>query len=179
MNIKNHTKLTSFIALVITLVALPQVIHAGSFAAPVQVANTDTSPVPIRDVTNTARKPFQISLFANDTAVGFVVPANKRLVIEQISGFAYLPAITPYREFVEVDTQISAADSYDGQIGYGNHIFALTKPNAAVYVLSNQIVKIHASAGTRVYVAFPTPTNEFDHTASVRVTLTGYLEDSN
>jgi len=168
-----------FSTLVLALSALVSTSHAGSFAAPVQVANTDTSPVPIRDVTNTARKPFQISLFANDTAVGFMVPAKKRLVIEQISGFAYLSSVEPYREFVEIDTQISATDSYDGQTSYGNHIFALTKPNSTAYVLSNQIVKIYASAGTRVFVAFPSPTNEFDHTASVRVTLSGYLEDVN
>jgi hypothetical protein len=171
--------ITVFSILTLALTVLASTSHASSFAAPVQVANTDTSPVPVRDVTNPTRKPFQISLFANDTAVGFVVPANKRFIIEQISGYAYLPSITPYREFVEVDTQISAADSYDGQISHGNHIFALTKPNATAYVLSNQIVKIHASAGTRVYVAFPTPTNEFDRTATVSVTLTGYVEDVN
>jgi hypothetical protein len=174
---KHPIKLLCILVLVVP--ALASTSQASSFAAPVQVANTDTSPVPVRDVTTTARKPFQISLFANDTGTGFEVPANKRFVIEQISGFAYLPAITPYREFVEVDTQLSAADSYDGQISYGHHIFALTKPNVTAYVLSNQIVKIQASAGTRVYVAFPSPTNEFDRTSSVSVTLTGYVEDVN
>src|SRR5664279_2294977 len=109
---KTHAKIISGLLLFVAVNAFTQTSYASSFAAPVQIANNDTSPVPVRDVTNTARKPFQISLFANDTAVAFVVPAHKRLVIEQISGFAYLPSIEPFREFVEVDTQISAADSY-------------------------------------------------------------------
>ena len=176
---KNYITLTRSLALVAVLTAIVPTTYASGFAAPVQVANTDTSPVPVRDVANTTRKPFQISLFANDTATGFMVPANKQLVIEQISGFAYITSVEPYREFVQVNTQISAADSYDGQISYGNHTFALTKPNATVYVLSNQITKIHASAGTRVYVAFPSSTNEFDRTSTVSVTVSGYVEDVN
>ena len=101
------------------------------------------------------------------------------MVIEQISGNAYVSNAVPEREFVEVDTQLSAADSVDGQIAYGHHIFALNKPNGRVYVLSNQPVKLYASADTRILILFPTSEQEIDTESAVFVTLTGYIEDVN
>ena len=176
---KQTIKLMTLMAVALAATAATTKIYASGFAAPVQIANTDSSPVPVRDVTNVTRKPFQISLYARSTATAYQVPSKKRMVIEQISGNAYVSNAVPEREFVEVDTQLSAADSVDGQIAYGNHIFALNKPNGRVYVLSNQLVKLYASADTRILILFPTSEQEIDTGNAVFVTLTGYIEDVN
>src|SRR5437899_6396572 len=75
--------------------ALLPIAQAAPSPTNVNVVNTTASPVPVRDVDNPARQPFQaeaVGGFADgasttgDITIG-AVPAGKRLVIEYVSAF--------------------------------------------------------------------------------------------
>jgi len=80
---KYYTKIVTFVVL-ITFSGLAQTANASSFAAPVQVANPDTSPVPVRVIGNAAYKPFQIMLDHANQEFSFRVPTGKRRVIDYL-----------------------------------------------------------------------------------------------
>src|SRR5439155_17389827 len=78
--------------------ALLPVVRAAPSPSNVNVVNTTASPVPVRDVDNPSRQPFQAEVvggFADGASTTgditiATVPAGKRLVIEHVSVFGMM-----------------------------------------------------------------------------------------
>jgi len=164
MNTTKHISL-----LILALIALTEAptSRAGSFSAPVQVTNPDTSPVPVRVLANTARKPFQTALYI--TSVNhwptFQVPNDKRLVIEQLTSFRVADQ-RPRTSMVTLNTSTGGTSTWH-YLGYA--------PTADGWFWSfDKVVKFYADPGTTVVVN----AEVFDDDP-VTVTFVGYLEDPN
>jgi hypothetical protein len=144
---------------------------------PVQVAitNPTVTPLPVTDVDNAARQPFQKQLnWKNDpTQLGggtsFIVPAGKRLVIEQISAFTGLAQGTAMAFSVHTTVNGTPAP----------HRFALNLSpvgggDYAHYWFVDRLVRIYADGDTAVSVDIQ---NTLGGEAATWSTISGYLEN--
>ena len=132
-----------------------------------------TSPIPVRDVDNPARQPFQTNLqfFLQDGSFGdqqsFAVPANKRLVIEYISADSGVPVgqlarIGVYTSLNNLFTLHYVVTNRLGTVGNGDDEFVAGQPTT-----------IYADPGTQVFVGFTK--NAGQGFANCSITLSGHL----
>ena len=134
--------------------------HTAGGPVPVTVANTITN----HDLDNAARQPFGIRVFpSSSSAATFVVPAGKRLVIQQISAFSNGSTTV---EDVAVYTTIS---------GTGTALIVPFTVNNHGIVYATQSVTDYADAGTLVQVIID-DTNPNDM-AGLNVDIHGYYVD--
>ena len=181
-----RTSLFTVIGLVTFVITLAVAADMG-YAAPapstanVNVVNTATNPVPVRDVAN-AKQPFHILASVTipstteSASTSFTVPAGKRLVIEFVSGYNTLATGQKLRA-VNVLTWVSGQFNrhyvsilHGAPFNIGNEEFVISQP-----------MKVYADGGpdTPVQVSF---FREFaiggPHTeTTVLLTISGYLED--
>ena len=134
---KYYIKVISGLLLHLSICGLAVPTYASGFAAPVQVANPDTSPVPVRDIARAARTPFHysIDLSAQNEGGSFSVPAGKRLVIEQIASFVNLSQGSARAVYVDIVLN-------DNTVLY--YYFNMAATGDGVLWIANQTVKIEA-----------------------------------
>ena len=143
----------------------------------VQVGNTTSSPVLVRDVDNPARQPFQaiVSATLNPSVAAFVqnvaiVPVGKRLVIEFVSAIADVPA--DQKVVISVFNQDKFASR-----GV-SHSFPVTPQGTF-----SGIDRLVASESARMYaepedsVNFVVSRNSAAGTANCFFSISGYLVD--
>jgi hypothetical protein len=163
---KSSIKLTSILASLFALIVIAQTSYASGFAAPVQITNPDTSPVPVHDIDKASRTPFHytIDLSYQSESASFTVPAGKRLVIEQVASFVNL-------------TQGSARGIYVNTLMSDNTVlyyyFNMTATGDGVLWIANQTVKIEAEG-----VVFIGYLNKYQLNFG-KLALSGYLENIN
>ena len=131
------------------------------------VANSPAGPVPVRDVDNPARQPFtfqqDIEIPPNVIGgVSFTVPANKRLVIEQVS----VRDLEDRAAESEVEAELHT--STGGQ--EFRYYFAATP---SVYWVASSQVRCYADAETTVFVGVFRDPGVF--AAEVEFNVSGYL----
>lgn len=137
----------------------------------VQVGNTATNPVQVRDVDSPARQPFQKGIAVTIPAgtgfesAFFQVPAGKRLVIEYVSNDG---SSSPLQ--MRIATVVASEEVV--------HRFVTTRLENGIYspifVMSQQ-TRLYADPGTYVTVVLMTPGNQ---SASLfGVAISGYLVD--
>jgi len=160
----NYTKFASLIVLLITFTGLVQTVNAGGFAAPVQVANPDTSPVPVRVLGNAAYKPFQVMLDHDAHEFSFRVPTGKRLIIEHFSAVR-LNANNSLIYRVIIQTQVNGVAV--------DHNFSQAPLIDELYQVADRQIKIYADPGTLVVAS------DNGITSGGQIELSGYLEDVN
>jgi hypothetical protein len=161
---KHYTKIASRIVLLITFTGLVQTVNASGFAAPVQVANPDTSPVPVRILGNASYTPFQVMLDQDAHEFSFPVPTGKRLIIEHFSAARLNANNNPtYRVIIQTQVNGVAVD----------HNFSQAPLIDELYQVADRQIKIYADPGTLV-VATDNGT-----TGGGQIELSGYLEDAN
>src|SRR6266568_3412190 len=105
------------IPLVLACLALLPIAQAAPSPSNVMVVNTPASPVPVRDVDNPARQPFQAQVvggFADGAATTgdipiTTVPAGKLLVIEHVSVFGRM---LPGQKMVRATIQTGDFSTY-------------------------------------------------------------------
>jgi hypothetical protein len=146
----------------------------------VQVGNTASAPVLVRDVDSPARQPFQdfnsidlVAPFGNTERVLFTVPTDKRLVIEFISLLALMPA--DQKSTVTLRTFIN-----DGHpsTSFGKSFLVLTAQgtfNATDIYTASQPVRIYADPGTEVF--FLVSRTSGTGSAQYQVCISGYFVD--
>ena len=144
----------------------------------VSVVNTATRPVYVRDVDNPARQPFHVELYdfrmiAGDTLStdSFIVPAGKRLVIEQVSGRFTAPAGQTLDLVVQTGPSEAPATHYYLPVRQG----PLAPLSGDGFVL-NQLSRQYAEPGSNVGVILQRRGGT-DGEASGLMTFTGYLVD--
>jgi hypothetical protein len=130
----------------------------------VQVASSASNPVFVRDVNN-AVQPFHITLETAGVNT-FLVPAGKRLVIEDVSGYAQVP--TQQRGFFIVFTKIA------GDVVFTSHIipatYSFTYLGAVDYLIANEQVRIYADPNTLVVAQ-----TSFNLGGAAFITISGYF----
>ncbi len=126
------------------------------------------SPLPVRDVDNPARQPFQVSILTGN----FTVPAGKRLVIEFVSGLVVTPPTCRLRNLI-----LMTSISIQGQQVIANHRFVptLTASGISNDNLISQETRLYADPGTTVRV-IPNFSVQFCD-AIGGFSVTGYLVD--
>src|SRR5262249_968687 len=137
----------------------------------VNVVNTPT----VKDADNPARQPFQqetYGLFVTDgnyyaSQTICTVSANKRLVIEYVSGYLGLPTGQIARLWLQNTVNNVTASHYMAVNANG------APNNASVEFLVGQPLRLYADPGTDVVVFFSR--NDAVGTGSANVTLSGYL----
>lgn len=153
-----------------------KVINSPSEPVPVtgtvSVSNLGNSPLPVRDVDNPARQPFQARLCVLGTpaacaGTGFptsvTVPAGKRLVIEQIAGQCF-PGTTTLAVGLTVTVNSTTV----------THLFGITFPvGTGITGYTNHTTRLYADGGTSVVGAH----NSLPPTANVScdIAFSGYL----
>lgn len=181
MNNQNAVRIRAifiFLALVLMVIggltptASPK---AAQSAQDVTVVNTEKNPVPVFDVENPAKQPFQTSVLSFIEAGSpsghafFRVPAGKRLVIEYISGILSVPFGQSIVTFELTTTASRLTANHSVQISFAGVLAGSSQFTAG------QLVKIYADPGTIVGVgAFR---NTYTGTGRVSVTISGYLLD--
>jgi len=143
----------------------------------VTVVNDSTTPVPVRDIDNPARQPFQIEQIAtirnaeSSWAEFVAVPIGKRLVIEYVSVFIALPA-------GQKPTLVGVATTLN-QIGAGHSFGAMF---LAADIVGRDVFNI--SQQTRLYsdpgassVNFFVERNASSGEAEIFFSVSGYLVD--
>jgi len=160
---KYYTKLASLAVLLITFTGLVQTANASGFAAPVQVANPDTSPVPVRVLGNASHKPFQTTVYI-DQSTTIKVPAGKRLVIEHFA------AIRPAEHSAPILT-VRIITNVNGDFVY--HYFSQPAITDTGWQFADKMIKLYADPATNVNVVYVG-----DQTGGM-VMISGYLEDAN
>jgi hypothetical protein len=163
----NTTKHISLLSLALLALLAAPTSRAGNFSAPVQVTNPDTSPVPVRVLANTVRKPVQTALFitAANHWPTFQVPNDKRLVIEQLTSFRVADQ-RPRTSMVTLNTSAGGVSTW--------HYLGYAATADGFYWSFDKVVKFYADPGTTVVVN----AEVFDDNP-VTVTFVGYLEDPN
>jgi hypothetical protein len=136
---------------------------------PVTVTNTPTNPVPVQEVDNFAKHPFQVGASGVTNAFnpsGFtmtVVPAGKRLVVEFISASCNP---TGMGGVVPGPLAILAA-------GFIGHFIALTPGTGAGHAGVSQMMRLYAEPGTNVNLTLYPTTNAA--TVTCNAAISGYL----
>jgi len=148
----------------------------------VNVVNTTASPVPVRDVDNPAKQPFQAEVvggFADGaSSTGDItiatVPAGKRLVIEHVSAFG---TMLPTQKVINGGSDVIWADPFSTLIvQYHWDSQGSNADGSRDYFVASQLVRFYANPGPIQCFA------ERDSTAganpnSVTFTISGYLVD--
>jgi len=160
---KYYTKFANILTLITAFTAMTPTIYASGFAAPVQVANPDTSPVPVRVLGNTSYKPFQTSLYI-DTSTTINVPAGKRLVIEHFSAMRPIEHTAPVLT-VRIVTEINGDFVY--------HFFSQAPLADYGWEFADRMIKLYADPSTKVTVDY------LGDPAGGAIMVSGYLEDVN
>jgi hypothetical protein len=115
---KNRNIIMTTIPLVLAFFALSSATQAVPPTSNVNVVNTPTSPVPVRDVDNPARQITVVQTaglggFSNGDNVAVVaiptVPAGKRLIIEHVSVFGEM---LPGQKMVQAYVVTNFSDTY-------------------------------------------------------------------
>lgn len=133
----------------------------------VNVSNLRGSPLPVSDVDNPARQPFQRLL--NSINGSFTVPDGKRLVIEYVSGTLDGGASCT-ANYVFITTTITVAE--EAQIL--SHIFPPT-PISSLRAVFGQQTRIYSDPNTVVSARLNTNPNNCD--SSFVAYISGYLVD--
>ena len=151
--------------------AFPKAAHALA-ATLVQVTNTASNPVISQDVDSPARSPYYKSVTcysasSNQCAAQFpVVPANKRLVVQQFFGSVDTPTSLSVGEFVQGDSiLIPILFTYQGPDPANNKIYVANQP-ILYYFEAGQAPSFSMNAASGPFVFM-----------SGSVTLTGYMVD--
>ncbi len=142
----------------------PAYTQSGQPVGPnVRVVNTESEPVPVHDVGNQSRVPFQIQLTRAEPT--YDVPADKQLVIEHVSGEYNTNAP---RSFVSLKTEsgdppTSVEHDFVPTVtgtfnGFSDHVFSTA-------------ARLYANPGTEIR-AFGGGANSLD------VQISGYLVDA-
>lgn len=154
------------------LTAQPKEVDA---AQAVVVTNTPSSPVPVRDVDNPARSPFEASLAfdmrdgVDNNQASFAVPAGKRLVIEFVTAIVRVP------QGQSVIVLFFAQIAPSGPPGIG-HVIVVTPQgvfNEDNNFMASQQMRVYADPWTQVI--FEVSRNASAGLASGNVSVTGYL----
>lgn len=162
------------IASALGLYLIPTVSIAATAAPtqPVRIMNTFSQPVPVSDVDNPARQPFQqLFNFSFDHTQGtngqsFVVPAGKRLVIEFVS------AAIALEMGLVVDAVVTTTV---GGIAGGHHLIPTSMGPAWGFPLSYLIskdIRVYADPGTTVGFSI---TDNLTGNGGAWGTISGYL----
>jgi len=165
------------IPLVLACFALLPIAQAAPSPTNVNVVNTTASPVPVRDVDNPARQPFQaeaVGGFADgasttgDITIG-AVPAGKRLVIEYVSVFGtMLPGQKMIRASIQTeDVSIYLRISPQGSNAGGSRDYFIASEDWRV---TGKLRPSFRGTGERDSFAGANPD-------SVTFTISGYLVD--
>src|SRR5438309_2275979 len=134
-------------SLVILPVALPIIDGRYSVAEaadpPVTVTNSPSSPVPVQDVDNAARQPFQTATTITNAfnPSGFtitVVPSGKRLIIEFVSA-----SCTPTGAGTVVPNPLNITTQHP-------FFIPLTPGKTVGTAVASQLTRIYAEPGTKV-----------------------------
>ena len=163
--------IASLVMLVITLALINSryTVTRGAADPPVTVVNTTAQPVPVRDVDNPARQPFQTSTSSPTNAFnaqGFgltliTVPAGKRLVIEFVSA-----TCSPTGAGGVVPNPLRVTTQVD-------HWFALQPGNQIGLAVGTHLTSLYADPGTKVNLTvFPTSNAA---TVICNVAVSGYF----
>jgi len=145
----------------------------------VQVGNDIAHPVPVRDVDNPARQPFQAGGFApfsaNETNVIVniaTVPTGKRLVIEHVSVSCSLPT---GQKMVEADLEVVLSN----QTTYPNNLRVSAQGSDASGThdlsIASEQVRLYADPGTPVRCFVDR--DSFSGSGDVQCSISGYLVD--
>ena len=145
----------------------------------VTVNNTDSNPVPVRDVENPARQPFQQELFLStpDGLLGateqFTVPSGKRLVIEFVSFSMTWPGgqVTT-RAFINV---CNASGNSCPASSYLPASFQATEFGGSEFFVASSPTRLYADPGTVVSAAVRRNVTAGEGLATVAIS--GYLVD--
>jgi hypothetical protein len=150
----------------------PQAKHKGK---EVVVANSCDQAVPVRVVDQGPKHPLHRQFALDwpdgiDEATGtYVVPADKRLVVEYASLFAYLPS-SGQSMFIRIVTTVNGDDAFHNLAVRQREDYGVLKQFDAGHV-----VKIYADSGSTVQIkAGRTP---FTGPANATLTLSGHLVD--
>jgi hypothetical protein len=152
---------------------------APAASGDVTVVNPDSKPVPVRDVENPARQPFQQELFLStpDGLLGandqFTVPSGKRLVIEFVSFSMTWPAgqVTT-RAFINV---CNASGNSCPASFYLPASFQATEFGGSEFFVASSPTRLYADPGTVVSAAVRR--NVTAGTGLATVAVSGYLVD--
>ncbi len=145
-------------------------------AKEVLVINASTQPLPVRDVDNPARQPFQKEIIVNlnlgsDTGEDDVVtvPPGKRLVVEHASATGFVPVGQKLRVFVLTRfnsqlTSVALVATPQGIIDNGRDVFVASNP-----------VRLYAGSGD--FVRAVARRNDSAGNGFVFFSVAGYLLD--
>jgi len=163
------------------MVLIASLVLSGSFrsyAAPadkdVVVVNAAANPVPVYDVDNRARQPFQAE-FTIDLPPGaggenasFAVPSGKRLVIEYASARGFAPS--------GQSLWFSTVTHLNGEPGKTHYLIAQPQGSSGALdaFVAGQQTRIYADAGSHFVRA---DRDVAANTAVVHFTISGYMVD--
>ena len=161
--------------------ALLPVVRAAPSPSNVNVVNTTASPVPVRDVDNPARQPFQAEVvggFADGASTTgditiATVPAGKRLVIEHVSVFGMMLRL---QRLVASGTQMHEIGHTSR--GHGPPISAQgsNADGTLDYFIASQLVRFYADPGP-ISVFAERDSFGGANPDSVTFTISGYFVD--
>jgi len=161
--------------LILFVVAAAWVSDTPATAAPppadVIVINTVGEPVPVVDVGEAARQPFQIQTNINVSGFLheplFTVPAGQRAVIETVSVLVIFPVAQAPGGFLSVETtaDVTPAD---------HHLVLMTQGTVVASEARTALhsVRLYADPGTQIFV-----NGALQLESELRVTLSGHLVD--
>lgn len=154
----------------------------GTGTSNVVVTNTAAQPVPVKNLDNPAKQPFQwhnsgvVATGSDRADFTFQVPAGKRLVIEQLSGEASVVSSsgTVPRFLIASFAGGAVASGYAPATYVGNDL------GMAPAVYANQQLRMYADPGTTVSVEVQRSTDNvggYSGHVNFTVSVTGYLVD--
>jgi hypothetical protein len=189
MNPRTHfTRTTLFlIPLVLACFALPSATQAAPSPTNVNVVNTPNvnvvnttaSPVPVRDVDNPARQPFQAQVVGGRVADGAsttgdipitTVPAGKLLIIDYVSVFGRILS----------GQKLNHVSVINSTVQYGGLQISPQGSNAdgsRDYFVASQLVRMDFSHSGVVSVLGERDSNLVENPSSVTFTISGYFVD--
>ena len=165
--------MTRLISSLVVLTAALPIIDGDRIAAraadpPVTVTNTPTNPVPVQEVDNFAKHPFQVGTTSLTNAFNpagltlAVVPAGKRLVVEFISATC---------------SPTGAGGTVPGPLAIisapATHYIALTPGNGVGRAGVSQMMRLYADPGAKVTLTLFPSTNAA--TVACSAAISGYL----
>jgi hypothetical protein len=174
---KNRNIILTTIPLVLAFFALSSATQAVPPTSNVNVVNTPTSPVPVRDVDNPARQPFQTAGLTgfsngnNSTAVTILtVDAGHRLIIEHVSVFGEM---LPGQKMVQAYLVTNFSDTYLRISAQGSNA-----GGSRDYFVASEQVLCSAHPQTEVVGIIERDSTAGDNFNSVRFTISGYFVDA-
>ncbi len=147
---------------------LSQPVHAVA-AALVSVTNTSANPVPVASVDERVTRPFGTRIYPNVRAYASItVPADKRLVITNVSGFN-----NGNGSLSDIEVGVTSAGTGTAQ----RFPFGAPQSGTALRYVTSQNVFLVADAGSTVY--FFANDSDFNDSAGVNIDVKGYYTAAN